>query len=158
MHSNSHAAVQEQTNWMWSWLGNSQPKTQDHTAAATTGKLLCLLFLHCPQCQVFPGRGEGHPWSWRNFPPMFHLLLREGGSSLEDLVRTRGPVNLGIQVDTLMCSFYLFSFWPHAHRIRIIFPSEASVRRFIQNVSSWKEVYYRVHTPTFCRSHHHGQW
>ncbi|XP_045340908.1 CD44 antigen isoform X14 [Leopardus geoffroyi] len=37
VHSNSHAAVQEQTNWMWSWLGNSQPKTQDHTAAATTG-------------------------------------------------------------------------------------------------------------------------
>ncbi|XP_026928700.2 CD44 antigen isoform X11 [Acinonyx jubatus] len=36
VHSNSHAAVQEQTNWMWSWLGNSQPKTQDHTAAATT--------------------------------------------------------------------------------------------------------------------------
>ncbi|XP_047680061.1 CD44 antigen isoform X6 [Prionailurus viverrinus] len=37
VHSNSHAAVQEQTNWMWSWLGNSQPKTQDHTTAATTG-------------------------------------------------------------------------------------------------------------------------
>ncbi|XP_047680063.1 CD44 antigen isoform X8 [Prionailurus viverrinus] len=36
VHSNSHAAVQEQTNWMWSWLGNSQPKTQDHTTAATT--------------------------------------------------------------------------------------------------------------------------
>ncbi|XP_040351387.1 CD44 antigen isoform X7 [Herpailurus yagouaroundi] len=36
VHSNSHAAVQEQTNWMWSWLGNSQPKTQDHTAAVTT--------------------------------------------------------------------------------------------------------------------------
>ncbi|XP_042761717.1 CD44 antigen isoform X14 [Panthera onca] len=36
VHSNSHAAVQEQTNWMWSLLGNSQPKTQDHTAAATT--------------------------------------------------------------------------------------------------------------------------
>ncbi|XP_077719715.1 CD44 antigen isoform X12 [Canis aureus] len=36
VHSNSHAAVQEQNNWMWSWFGNSQPKTQDHTATATT--------------------------------------------------------------------------------------------------------------------------
>ncbi|XP_044115008.1 CD44 antigen isoform X3 [Neovison vison] len=36
MHSNSQAAVQEQMHWMWSWFGNSQPKTQDHTAAATT--------------------------------------------------------------------------------------------------------------------------
>ncbi|XP_032696869.1 CD44 antigen isoform X4 [Lontra canadensis] len=36
VHSNSQAAVQEQMHWMWSWFGNSQPKTQDHTAAATT--------------------------------------------------------------------------------------------------------------------------
>ncbi|XP_027434150.1 CD44 antigen isoform X1 [Zalophus californianus] len=36
VHSNSHAAVQEQNHWMWSWFGNSQPKTQDHTATATT--------------------------------------------------------------------------------------------------------------------------
>uniref|UniRef100_A0A673UQF2 CD44 antigen n=1 Tax=Suricata suricatta TaxID=37032 RepID=A0A673UQF2_SURSU len=35
VHSNSHAAAQEQNNWMWSWLGNSQPKTQDHAAATT---------------------------------------------------------------------------------------------------------------------------
>uniref|UniRef100_A0A7N5P372 CD44 antigen n=1 Tax=Ailuropoda melanoleuca TaxID=9646 RepID=A0A7N5P372_AILME len=37
VHSNSHAAVQGQNHWMWSWFGNSQPKTQDHTATATTG-------------------------------------------------------------------------------------------------------------------------
>ncbi|XP_077914333.1 CD44 antigen isoform X6 [Halichoerus grypus] len=37
VHSNSHAAVQEQNHWMWSWFGNSQPKTRDHTATATTG-------------------------------------------------------------------------------------------------------------------------
>ncbi|XP_034502470.1 CD44 antigen isoform X15 [Ailuropoda melanoleuca] len=36
VHSNSHAAVQGQNHWMWSWFGNSQPKTQDHTATATT--------------------------------------------------------------------------------------------------------------------------
>nr|XP_035962771.1 CD44 antigen isoform X16 [Halichoerus grypus] len=36
VHSNSHAAVQEQNHWMWSWFGNSQPKTRDHTATATT--------------------------------------------------------------------------------------------------------------------------
>ncbi|KAF0874946.1 CD44 protein, partial [Crocuta crocuta] len=35
VHSNSHAAAQEQNNWMWFWLGNSQPKTQDHAAATT---------------------------------------------------------------------------------------------------------------------------
>lgn len=38
---------------MWSWFGNSQPKTQDHTATATTGKLLCLLLIHCPASRRF---------------------------------------------------------------------------------------------------------
>ncbi|XP_049504256.1 CD44 antigen isoform X8 [Panthera uncia] len=51
VHSNSHAAVQEQTNWMWSWLGNSQPKTQDHTAAATTVSTTPRLFNHPKQNQ-----------------------------------------------------------------------------------------------------------
>ncbi|OWK17666.1 hypothetical protein Celaphus_00009315, partial [Cervus elaphus hippelaphus] len=32
---NDHAAAQEQCNWMWSWFGNSQPKTQDQTTAVT---------------------------------------------------------------------------------------------------------------------------
>uniref|UniRef100_A0A5F9C181 CD44 antigen n=1 Tax=Oryctolagus cuniculus TaxID=9986 RepID=A0A5F9C181_RABIT len=36
VHSNSHAATQEQTNWLWSWFGNSQPKTQDLTTTATS--------------------------------------------------------------------------------------------------------------------------
>ncbi|XP_042761709.1 CD44 antigen isoform X10 [Panthera leo] len=51
VHSNSHAAVQEQTNWMWSLLGNSQPKTQDHTAAATTVSTTPRLFNHPKQNQ-----------------------------------------------------------------------------------------------------------
>ncbi|KAM6159904.1 CD44 antigen isoform 1-T1 [Erethizon dorsatum] len=33
---NSHAATEEQSNWLWSWFGNSQPQTQDPTTAATT--------------------------------------------------------------------------------------------------------------------------
>ncbi|XP_023594072.1 CD44 antigen isoform X7 [Trichechus manatus latirostris] len=36
LHSNNHAAAQEQNGWLWSWFGNSQPKTQDVTTAATT--------------------------------------------------------------------------------------------------------------------------
>ncbi|XP_075858150.1 CD44 antigen isoform X5 [Microcebus murinus] len=36
VHSNSHAAAQEHNNWMWSWFGNFQPKTQDLTTTATT--------------------------------------------------------------------------------------------------------------------------
>ncbi|KAF3821995.1 hypothetical protein GH733_007369 [Mirounga leonina] len=39
VHSDSHTAVQEQNHWMWSWFGNSQPKTQDHTATATTASM-----------------------------------------------------------------------------------------------------------------------
>lgn len=35
--------------------------------------------------------------------------------------------------------FYLFSFWHHVNRIRISFPSGASIRRFIQNRASWKK-------------------
>jgi hypothetical protein len=53
VHSNSHAAAQEQSNWMWFWFGNSQPKTQDLPTTAITGKLLCLLLILCPECQVF---------------------------------------------------------------------------------------------------------
>ncbi|KAM9660009.1 CD44 antigen isoform 2-T2 [Trichechus inunguis] len=36
LHSNNHTAAQEQNSWLWSWFGNSQPKTQDVTTAATT--------------------------------------------------------------------------------------------------------------------------
>lgn len=50
VHSNSHAATQEQTNWLWSWFGNSQPKTQDLTTTATSGKQLCLLLINCSEC------------------------------------------------------------------------------------------------------------
>ena len=52
LYSHPHAAAQEQYNWMWSWLGNSQPKTQDQTTAVT-GKLLRLLLLCCLECQAF---------------------------------------------------------------------------------------------------------
>ncbi|XP_023594110.1 CD44 antigen isoform X17 [Trichechus manatus latirostris] len=38
LHSNNHAAAQEQNGWLWSWFGNSQPKTQDVTTAATTDR------------------------------------------------------------------------------------------------------------------------
>ncbi|XP_028357449.1 CD44 antigen isoform X10 [Physeter macrocephalus] len=34
VHSNSHAASQEQNNWIWPSFGNSQPKTQDQTTTA----------------------------------------------------------------------------------------------------------------------------
>ncbi|XP_013369604.1 PREDICTED: CD44 antigen isoform X12 [Chinchilla lanigera] len=34
--SNSHAADQEQNDWIWSWFGNSQPQTQALTTTATT--------------------------------------------------------------------------------------------------------------------------
>ncbi|XP_049745356.1 CD44 antigen isoform X4 [Elephas maximus indicus] len=37
VHSDNHAAAQEENSWLWSWFGNSQPKTQDVTTAATTG-------------------------------------------------------------------------------------------------------------------------
>ncbi|XP_064144357.1 CD44 antigen isoform X16 [Loxodonta africana] len=36
VHSDNHAAAQEENSWLWSWFGNSQPKTQDVTTAATT--------------------------------------------------------------------------------------------------------------------------
>ncbi|XP_064348522.1 CD44 antigen isoform X6 [Camelus dromedarius] len=35
VHSNSHAAAQEQNNWIWSRYGNSRLKTQDQTTATT---------------------------------------------------------------------------------------------------------------------------
>ncbi|KAM9660019.1 CD44 antigen isoform 12-T12 [Trichechus inunguis] len=38
LHSNNHTAAQEQNSWLWSWFGNSQPKTQDVTTAATTDR------------------------------------------------------------------------------------------------------------------------
>ncbi|XP_037694799.1 CD44 antigen isoform X18 [Choloepus didactylus] len=37
VHSNSHAAAQEQNSRMWSWFGISQRETQDLTTTATTG-------------------------------------------------------------------------------------------------------------------------
>ncbi|XP_023594087.1 CD44 antigen isoform X11 [Trichechus manatus latirostris] len=40
LHSNNHAAAQEQNGWLWSWFGNSQPKTQDVTTAATTAQVI----------------------------------------------------------------------------------------------------------------------
>lgn len=52
LSSHRHAAAQEQYNWMWSWFGNSQPKTQDQTTAVA-GKLLRLLLLCCLECQAF---------------------------------------------------------------------------------------------------------
>ncbi|XP_060462319.1 CD44 antigen isoform X2 [Panthera onca] len=61
VHSNSHAAVQEQTNWMWSLLGNSQPKTQDHTAAATTA----LMSSSSTTSKTATKRREAQDWlSW----------------------------------------------------------------------------------------------
>ncbi|XP_057363531.1 CD44 antigen isoform X5 [Manis pentadactyla] len=39
VHSNSHTATQEKNNWIWSWFGNSQPKTQDQTTATTAALL-----------------------------------------------------------------------------------------------------------------------
>ncbi|XP_064144360.1 CD44 antigen isoform X19 [Loxodonta africana] len=38
VHSDNHAAAQEENSWLWSWFGNSQPKTQDVTTAATTDR------------------------------------------------------------------------------------------------------------------------
>ncbi|XP_021541049.1 CD44 antigen isoform X10 [Neomonachus schauinslandi] len=63
VHSNSHAAVQEQNHWMWSWFGNSQPKTQDHTATATTVPTTPRLFNHPKQNQDWTSRspGESNP-------------------------------------------------------------------------------------------------
>ncbi|XP_037694789.1 CD44 antigen isoform X8 [Choloepus didactylus] len=40
VHSNSHAAAQEQNSRMWSWFGISQRETQDLTTTATTAQLL----------------------------------------------------------------------------------------------------------------------
>ncbi|KAG3285474.1 CD44 molecule (Indian blood group), transcript variant X5 [Ictidomys tridecemlineatus] len=37
VHSNSRASAQKRSNWIWSWFGNSQPKTQDLTTTAATG-------------------------------------------------------------------------------------------------------------------------
>ncbi|XP_077914337.1 CD44 antigen isoform X11 [Halichoerus grypus] len=63
VHSNSHAAVQEQNHWMWSWFGNSQPKTRDHTATATTVPTTPRLFNHPKQNQDWTSRspGESNP-------------------------------------------------------------------------------------------------
>uniref|UniRef100_A0A8C5ZAZ8 CD44 antigen n=1 Tax=Marmota marmota marmota TaxID=9994 RepID=A0A8C5ZAZ8_MARMA len=36
VHSNSRASAQKRSNWIWSWFGNSQPKTQDLTTTAAT--------------------------------------------------------------------------------------------------------------------------
>ncbi|XP_012875082.1 PREDICTED: CD44 antigen isoform X4 [Dipodomys ordii] len=38
VHSNNHAAAQKQSNWMWFWFDNSQPKTQALTTTATTDR------------------------------------------------------------------------------------------------------------------------
>ncbi|XP_042547353.1 CD44 antigen isoform X5 [Dipodomys spectabilis] len=38
VHSNKHAAAQKQSNWMWFWFDNSQPKTQALTTTATTDR------------------------------------------------------------------------------------------------------------------------
>ncbi|XP_029771638.1 CD44 antigen isoform X9 [Suricata suricatta] len=60
VHSNSHAAAQEQNNWMWSWLGNSQPKTQDHAAATTA-----LMSSSDTTSKIATKRREAQDWlSW----------------------------------------------------------------------------------------------
>ncbi|XP_015107251.2 CD44 antigen isoform X1 [Vicugna pacos] len=64
VHSNSHAATQEQSNWMWSWYGNSRPKTQDQTTATTA-----LMITSGTTSKTATERQEAQDWFSRWFQP-----------------------------------------------------------------------------------------
>ncbi|XP_032495283.1 CD44 antigen isoform X15 [Phocoena sinus] len=60
--SNSHAAAQEQNNWIWPPFGNSQPKTQDQT---TTTAVAALMSTSGTTSKTATKRQEAQDWfSW----------------------------------------------------------------------------------------------
>ncbi|XP_064348521.1 CD44 antigen isoform X5 [Camelus dromedarius] len=60
VHSNSHAAAQEQNNWIWSRYGNSRLKTQDQTTATTA-----LMITSGTTSKTATERQEAQDWfSW----------------------------------------------------------------------------------------------
>ncbi|TKC52820.1 hypothetical protein EI555_019312, partial [Monodon monoceros] len=59
--SNSHAAAQEQNNWIWPPFGNSQPKTQDQTTTA----MAALMSTSGTTSKTATKRQEAQDWfSW----------------------------------------------------------------------------------------------
>ncbi|XP_023594094.1 CD44 antigen isoform X13 [Trichechus manatus latirostris] len=75
LHSNNHAAAQEQNGWLWSWFGNSQPKTQDVTTAATTVTTASAHDSHTNQRMTTQSQEDSTSWM-DFFDPISHPMGR----------------------------------------------------------------------------------
>nr|XP_040140450.1 CD44 antigen isoform X9 [Ictidomys tridecemlineatus] len=79
VHSNSRASAQKRSNWIWSWFGNSQPKTQDlTTTAATVMVTTALMSTSATAPETATKKQEAQDWlSWLFQPSESrnHLLM-----------------------------------------------------------------------------------
>ncbi|KAM9660016.1 CD44 antigen isoform 9-T9 [Trichechus inunguis] len=75
LHSNNHTAAQEQNSWLWSWFGNSQPKTQDVTTAATTVTTASAHDSHTNQRMTTQSQEDSTSWM-DFFDPISHPVGR----------------------------------------------------------------------------------
>ncbi|XP_064144355.1 CD44 antigen isoform X14 [Loxodonta africana] len=71
VHSDNHAAAQEENSWLWSWFGNSQPKTQDVTTAATTVTTASAPGSHTNQRTTTKSQEDSSSWT-NFFNPISH--------------------------------------------------------------------------------------
>nr|XP_023406500.1 CD44 antigen isoform X12 [Loxodonta africana] len=74
VHSDNHAAAQEENSWLWSWFGNSQPKTQDVTTAATTAQVI-------PSSPTEETATEKEQWFWIEGPGEHSQMPKEDSHS-----------------------------------------------------------------------------